>query len=129
MTGVVTNTDPNFTQSLVSVGPSALLEPKGTRLSQDETFRKTVEKLIGTNVQMGGVMNPGLDLRSGYPHSTTGIPMAIHGTASVIQVDVADALAGFADPIKALLGVGIHQDQKIIIRRSVFVTKYRAPKT
>ena len=121
MSGVVTNVDPNFTQSLVSVGPSALAEPKGTRLSQDETFRQTVQKLVGPGVQMGGVMPAGLDLKSGYPHSTTGIPMAIHGTASQIQVDVADALAGFQDPIKALLGVGIHQDQKIIIRRRYVV--------
>ena len=47
--------------------------------------------------------------------------MQIHGTATQIQIDVADALASFQDPNKALLGVGVHQDQKIIIRRRYVV--------
>ena len=58
-----------------------------------------------------------LDARVRAPHSTTGIPYAISGTARNVQVEVSQRLAGFKDPIKAILGVGVHQEQKIIIRR------------
>lgn len=62
-----------------------------------------------------------------------GVPQAIHGTATSVQVDVADALASYSDPIKAILGVGIHRDQKILIKRKYVVggqatiTPERAP--
>lgn len=95
MSGVVTTVDPNFSKALDAVGPSAKLESQSTRLGQDETFRNTVSKLIGDNVQMSGVMSGAIDLRQGYPHSTTGIPQAIAGTATNVQIDVADALASF----------------------------------
>ena len=72
MSGVVTDVDPNFTRSTISVGPSTLVEPSGTRASNDKTFQDTVKQLIGDKVQMGGVMSAALDLKSGYPHSTTG---------------------------------------------------------
>ena len=58
-----------------------------------------------------------LDARVRAPHSTTGIPYAISGTAKNVQVEVSQRLAGFKDPIKAILGVGVHSEQKIIIRR------------
>lgn len=58
-----------------------------------------------------------LDARVRAPHSTTGIPYAISGTARNVQVEVSQRLAGFKDPIKAIMGVGVHQEQKIIIRR------------
>lgn len=58
-----------------------------------------------------------LDARVRAPHSTTGIPYAISGTAKNVQIEVSQRLAGFKDPIKAILGVGVHSEQKIIIRR------------
>ena len=54
-----------------------------------------------------------LDARVRAPHSTTGIPYAISGTARNVQVEVSQRLAGFKDPIKAIMGVGVHQEQKI----------------
>ena len=50
-----------------------------------------------------------------------------------MQVDVADALASYQDPIKAILGVGVHKDQRILIKRKYVVggqatiTPERAP--
>ena len=58
-----------------------------------------------------------LDAMVKAPHATTGIPYAISGTATNVQVEVAQRLTGFQDPIKAIMGVGVHRDQKIIIRR------------
>ena len=121
MSGVVTTVDPNFSRAYDAVGPSALLEPSSTRLGGDETFKETVKKLIGDKIQTHGVLSGAIDLRQGYPHSTTGIPQAISGTATQVQIDVADALASFQDPIRALLGTGVHQDQKILIRRRYVV--------
>lgn len=89
MSGVVTSIDPSFSR-VDTVGPSASLEPNSTRLGQDETFRKTVNDLIGNKLMISGVHSGAIDLRQGYPHSTTGIPAAISGTASQIQVEVAD---------------------------------------
>ena len=57
----------------------------------------------------------------GYPHSTTGLPYALHGTATVINQEVAGKLAGYQDPIKAVMPVGIHKTKKIIIRRKFTV--------
>lgn len=58
-----------------------------------------------------------LDAMVKAPHATTGIPYAISGTATNVQVEVAQRLSGFQDPIKAIMGVGVHREQKIIIRR------------
>ena len=73
MTGVVTDIDQNFSKAITSIGPSATLEPSTTRLGQDGTFKDNVQKLIG-KVHVGGVLSGAIDLRQGYPHSTTGIP-------------------------------------------------------
>ena len=62
-----------------------------------------------------------LDLYQGYPHSTTGIPYAIQGTATVINVNVSEYLATFSDPIKAILGTSIHREARVIITRKYVV--------
>lgn len=49
------------------------------------------------------------------------IPYAIHGSARVVQSDVTEWLAGYVDPIKAILGTGIQNSQKVIITRKYVV--------
>lgn len=81
-----------------------------------------VRQLLGDNIRLTDRMAMGnIDYHTGPSHSTTGIPYAIHGTATVINKEVTAALATFDDPIKAILPVAIHTDQKIIIRRKYVV--------
>jgi hypothetical protein len=84
-----------------------------------------------------------LDRYEGYPHATTGLPYALHGTSTIINQEVTNALAGYQDPIKAIMPVwlsapqsksslapmrltrfpqvAIHKTRKIIIRRKFTV--------
>lgn len=91
----------------------------GARRGDAETaFKNSVETLFGGNakVHQTAVIND-LDLRQTPAHGTTGIPYAISGTATVVQMDVAQRLADYVDPIKAILGVGMHSEQRVIIKR------------
>jgi hypothetical protein len=88
-----------------------------------DKYAATVQELFGVgglqlskNYTMGS-----LDRYEGYPHSTTGLPYALHGTAHVVQQKVALALAGYQDPIKSIMPVAIHKTKKIIIRRKFTV--------
>ena len=73
----------------------------------------------GVKGLLGDAISVSLDTgtRVGAAHATTGIPYAISGTASLIQANVSAKLATFKDPIKAILGTGIHNEQRIIIKR------------
>ena len=132
MTGVTVGIDDAFGNASMR-GPSITVEPGSTRAGQSSTFQKNVQELLGGKIQLGGTLSGGLDLHEGYPHSSTGLVQAIHGSATQVQVDVADALVGYNDPIKSILGVGVHKDQKILIRRKYVVggqatiTPERAP--
>jgi hypothetical protein len=92
-----------------------------------------LENLLGTTLKFTPATSVNLDTREGYAHSTTGIPYAISGTATVVSQKVGAWLAGFQDPIKAILGVGVHTNNKIIIKRkyviggSATITPERAP--
>lgn len=91
----------------------------GAKRGDAETaFRNSVETLFGGNakIHQTAVIND-LDLRQTPAHGTTGIPYAISGTATVVQMDVAQRLADYVDPIKAILGVGMHSEQRVIIKR------------
>lgn len=91
-----------------------------------KTFDQSVRDALGNDVRVS-------PSREGYAHSTTGIPHAIHGKATLVEQRVGLHLASFNDPIKALLGTGVHRDEKIIIRRkfvigqSATITPERAP--
>jgi len=98
------------------------------------TYGEHVTALLGNSVSVS--RQPGisdLDLREGHAHTTTGIPYAIHGTATLVQQKVAKALAEYQDPIKAILGMGVHKTKTIVIRRKyvvggkAMVTPERAP--
>lgn len=73
-------------------------------------FQSTVDALLGS----GGLsVSRNVGERRSVTHSTTGIPYAIAGTATLIEQRVSARLLTFKDPIKALLGVGIHKDERI----------------
>jgi hypothetical protein len=98
-----------------------------------DAFQQTAAALLGNTATFATTSSINLDMRQGALHSTTGIPVAIGGTATVVSQKVGLWLAGFQDPIKAILGVGVHRDEKIIIRRkyvvgqSATITPERAP--
>lgn len=111
---------------VVTVGQNAYLGPvaggfQGVGAAREfapEALGNSIAQLFGAKAQLHGtaVVND-LDARQSSAHGTTGIPYAISGTATVVQVGVAQRLADYVDPIKAILGVGMHRDQKIIIKR------------
>ena len=86
----------------------------GSSMGVKSAFLGSVQNLLGDNI---AVSRDPTGHRIGAPHATTGIPYAISGTASVIQSSVSAKLATFTDPIKAILGTGVHNSQRIIIRR------------
>ena len=98
-----------------------------------KTFADGVTKLLGTKATFARTGSVNLDMHTGSPHTTTGIPLAVGGTATVISQKVGLWLASFQDPIKAILGVGVHRDDKVIIKRkyvvgqSATITPERAP--
>ena len=83
-----------------------------------DALNSTINQIFGSsaNIHATAVIND-LDSANTAAHGTTGIPYAISGTAKVVQMDVAQRLAGYSDPIKAIMGIGVHREQKIIIKR------------
>ena len=71
MTGVEVRMDDAFASPSMR-GPSLAVEPKSTRAGQSTTFQDSVKKMLGGKIQLGGVLSGGIDLREGYPHTTTG---------------------------------------------------------
>lgn len=130
MTNVII--DNNFLPEVTGGHPTGQVGT--THSSVDGKLRNSVRDLLGDKAQLHQFMSLGdLDYHEGAAHSTTSLPYAIHGTATVINKRVATWLAGFQDPIKAILGVGVHRDKKIIIKRKYVVggqttiTPERAP--
>jgi hypothetical protein len=85
------------------------------------TLHEAVTSVLGGDVNLTPVTSRNLDMMVGTPHSTTGIPYAIAGSANVINVDVSEYLATFQDPIKAILGTSVHQEAKVIVTRKYVV--------
>lgn len=100
---------------------------------RDAQIADDIRNLLGETTTLSQATSVNLDLRKGPVHATTGIPYAIGGTATVISQKVGLWLAGFQDPIKAILGVGVHRDERVIIKRkyvvgsSATITPERAP--
>ena len=88
---------------------------------QRSNYAASVAELLGPSATLTPATSVNLDLRRGAVHTTTGIPHAIGGTATVVSQKVGLWLASFPDPIKAILGVGVHRDEKIIIKRKYCV--------
>ena len=101
-------------QRTQNVGISGVLATPGDRRGNqggatEAHYSQVIQRLLGDNVTVSSVLSHNIDMRDGYPHSTTGIPQAIHGTATQVNIDVATWLASFQDPIRAILGTGVHQ--------------------
>lgn len=86
----------------------------GSAQGQFGNFVGAVNTLLGPGTT---VQRTNGDMRYSRSHSTTGIPYAISGTATVIESVVSAKLAMFTDPIKAILGTAVHDTQRIIIKR------------
>ena len=103
-----------------------------TGLRQSD-FTDSVKRMLGNTTTFHAPASVNLDLRQGTAHSTTSLPYQIGGSATVVSQKVGTWLASFQDPIRAILGTGIHKDQSIIIRRKYVVgsaatiTPERAP--
>mgnify|MGYP001219612756 CR=1 FL=1 len=101
--------------------------------SRRDAYTTNVKALLGGTATLQAATSVNLDLRQGPVHATTGIPYAIGGTATVISQKVGLWLTSFQDPIKAILGIGVHKDERIIIKRkyvvggSATITPERAP--
>ncbi len=101
----------------------------------DGQFTKTVQDLLGPegHMRLMPMTSVNLDMKEGFGHSTTGIPYAINGTASVISKKVAAGLLGTQDPIHAILKTSVQRNAKVIIKRKYVVggaatiTPERAP--
>ena len=96
-------------------------------------FQTLVKSLLGNATHVGSTRGFDLNMMQGSPHSTTTLPYEIYGSAKVVSQTVGTWLASFKDPIRAILGTGIHSQQKIIIKRKYVVgvaaqiTPERAP--
>lgn len=111
----------------------------GTRVkdaSPDElgqSLVRGVSSVLGDKLTFTRANGFDLNQLTGRPHSTTSLPYAIHGSATVVSQKVGTWLASFRDPIRAILGTGIHTDQRVIIKRKYVVgvaaqiTPERAP--
>ena len=117
-------------------GASGVLEYGEKRPAMSDTqFEKNVNDLLGPSghMRLMPMTSVNLDLKEGFGHSTTGIPYAINGTASVISKKVAAGLLGTQDPIHAILRTSVQRNAKVIIKRKYVVggaatiTPERAP--
>jgi hypothetical protein len=127
--GTVTVQNGDFTQIASDYPRAGQTLARGKK--QDP--KEAIANILGDTLKFTPATSVNLDTREGYAHSTTGIPYAISGTATVVSQKVGAWLAGFQDPIKAILGVGVHTDSKILIKRkyvvggSATITPERAP--
>lgn len=78
-----------------------------------DSFANKVSQVLGAKATVTGA--------TGYSHTTTGIPYAINGTATVVSQTIGVHLTTFNDPIKLVLGTGVHKDQKIIVKRKYVI--------
>ncbi|MGB0549519.1 MAG: hypothetical protein ACPGR8_10325 [Limisphaerales bacterium] len=121
----VVHTKPNYG---LPVAPAVPLRPAGRgdddRAKLAAEIRNVVTQTFGPGMQMQQMMPMQMQTAGDFdrmgtrPRATTGIPMAISGTATVVQLDVASALSSYSDPIRAILGLGVHEDQRVIIKRA-----------
>lgn len=119
-------------ETKIAPGPQIGGHVMSTGARQND-FTASVQKILGNTTTFHTPTSVNLDMRQGPAHSTTSLPYQIGGTARVVSQKVGTWLASFQDPIRAILGTGIHREQSIIIRRKYVVgsaatiTPERAP--
>ena len=134
MSGTMINTGVAVKDS--AKGASGVIEYGAKRQAMSaQTFTDSVASLLGPagHMRLMPMTSVNMDLKEGFGHSTTGIPYAINGTASVISKKVAAGLLGTQDPIHAILKTSVQRNAKVIIKRKYVVggaatiTPERAP--
>lgn len=119
-------------ETKIATGPKIGGHVMSTGQRQND-FTTSVQNILGNTATFHTPASVNLDMRQGPAHSTTSLPYQIGGTARVVSQKVGTWLASFQDPIRAILGTGIHKEQSIIIRRKYVVgsaatiTPERAP--
>ncbi len=89
--------------------------PGGGARSTAANLRNTIDQLLGGNIQLNETRAVDLDATyQSAPHAAMGLTVGVSGRATIVNADVASHLAEFQDPIKSLLGVGIHRDTRVI---------------
>ena len=115
-----------------SISKGIRIDRPGANNQDPSIVAKNIQNLLG-DVQLSQLPYRNLDLHEGNAHTTTGLPYAMSGTATVINQQVATHLAGFQDPIKAIFGMRVEESKKIVIKRkyvvggSAIVVPERAP--
>lgn len=113
--------DGNPTAGVSVLQPPA--QPSHGRVMQGtsiEGLRSTVNGVLGTKIEL----TPAFGSTTTYEttgHSSTGIPYALHGSATQVSHDIGCHLAGFEDPVKTCLGVRVVDSKKVIIKTRMVV--------
>lgn len=106
--------------------------PKALHDLDGDTPRDTMRRIFGNRLTMTEGTRD-LDMVAGPAHTTTGLPLAVHGEATVVQQRVAAALGNYQDPIKLLLpttsttGVEYVVTRKYVKGGQSIITPERAP--
>jgi hypothetical protein len=100
------------------VGPRGRGDDDAARTAKNDQAIQAATNIFGPDIRINMAMsNSAMPTRGNRAHATTGLPLALAGSASVVNVSVTEQLAAFSDPIKAILGTGVHESQKVIIKR------------
>jgi len=100
------------------VGPRGRRDDDAARTAESDKLIQTAQNMFGPDIRINMAMsNSAMPTRGNRAHASTGLPLALAGSASVVNVSVTEQLAAFSDPIKAILGTGVHESQKVIIKR------------
>lgn len=96
-------------------------------------YASNIKSMLGDKITLAQLPYRDLDLATGTGHTTTGLPYAMSGTATVVNQGVATHLASFQDPLKAIFGLRVEESKKVIVKRkyvvggSAIVVPERAP--
>ena len=100
------------------LGPRGRGDDSAAETDKNDAAIEAMKNVFGPDLRVNMAMsNVAPGYKSSRAHATTGIPLAIAGSATVVNIDVTEKLSAFSDPIKAILGTGIEEGQKIIIKR------------
>ena len=85
-----------------------------------EGLRATVAGVLGSKIELTPSFGS-VDVYETTGHASTGIPYALHGSATQVSHDVGVHLAGFQDPIKTCLGVRVVDTKKVVVKTRMVV--------
>lgn len=100
---------------------SGVAEAKRRKYDRSDEVKQSIQNLLGEDISFPSVQSRDLDVRTSFPHSMTGLPYQLSGSATCISVSVGEYLASFSDPIKAILSVEVHSQARVIVTRRYVV--------